>query len=84
MFNNGKTVTEVSKDLGIPRGTINPVIQVYKKTGRMKKLPRTGQPEKLTKRDQRTLSRLILANRRAPLKKILAEMEPRIPEHLKE
>ena len=73
MFNNGKTVTEVSKDLGIPRGTINSVIQVYKKTGRMKKLPRTGQPEKLTKRDQRTLSRLILANRRAPLKKILAE-----------
>ena len=52
----------ISKDLLMPRGTVNTIIQRYKKTGQMKKGKRTGRP----------LSRLISRNRRTPLIQILA------------
>ena len=72
MFKSGKKVTAIAKDLSMPRGTVNTVIQRYKKTGQTKKGKRTGRPPKLTPRDERGLSRLILRNRRTPLMQILA------------
>ena len=72
MFKNGKKVTAIAKDLSMSRGTVNTIIQRYKKAGQMKKGKRTGRPPKLTPRDERRLSRLILRNRRTPLMQILA------------
>ena len=65
MFKKGKKVTTIAKDLSMPRGTVNTIIQRYKNTGQMKG-KRTGRPPKLTPRDERRLSRLILRNRRTP------------------
>ena len=73
MFRNGRKVVEISRDMDLKRTTVSTIVNVFKKTGRMKKLPRGGRPEKLTQRDQRRLTRLIMTNRRTPLKKILAE-----------
>ena len=72
MFKNGKSCTARAKDLSMPRGTVNTIIQRYKKTGQMKKGKRTGRPPKLTPRDERRLSRLFLRNRRTHLMQILA------------
>ena len=47
MFKNGKKVTAIAKDLSMPRGTVNTIIQRYKKTGQMKKGKRTGNPQNL-------------------------------------
>ena len=71
MFTNGKKVTAIAKDLSMPRGTVNTIIQRYKKTGQIKMGKRAGRPPKLTPRDERRLSRLILRNRRTPLMQIL-------------
>ena len=60
----------------MPRGTVNAIIQQYKKTGQIKNGKRTGRPPKLTPRDERRLSRLILWNRRTPLMQILATFNP--------
>ena len=72
MFKNGKNVTAIAKDLSMPRGTVNTIIQRYKKTGQMKKGKRTGRHPNLTPRNERRMSRLILRNRRTPLMQILA------------
>ena len=67
-----KKVTAIAKDLSMPRGTVNIIIKRYKKTGQIKKGKRTGRPPKLTPRDERRLSRLVLRNRRTPLMQMLA------------
>ena len=72
MFKNGEKVTHIAKDLSMPRGTVNTIIQRYKKTGQIMKGKRTGRHPKLTPRDERCLSRLILRNRRTLLMQILA------------
>ena len=48
----GKKVTAIAKDLSMPRGTVNTIIQRYKMTGQMKKGKRTGRPPKFTPRDE--------------------------------
>ena len=55
MFKNRKKVTAIAKDLSMPRGTVNTIIQRYKKTGQMKKGKRTGRHPKLMPRDERRL-----------------------------
>ena len=72
MCKNGEKVTHIAKDLSVPRGTVDTIIQRYKKTGQIKKGKRAGRHPKLTPRDERRLSRLILRNRRTPLMQILS------------
>ena len=46
MFKNGEKFTAIAKDLSMPRGTVNTIIQRYKKNGQIKKGKRTGRPPK--------------------------------------
>jgi transposase len=57
----------ISEELGVPKSTVNDTIKRYKKTGSATPEKRPGRPKILTKRDTRTLQRIICKDRFSPL-----------------
>lgn len=55
---------EIAKRVGCSRNGVSGVIQRYNETGSMKDKPRSGRPRKSTPREDRTLVRLSLTDRR--------------------
>ena len=74
MFQNGVKVSEIARNLSMPRTTVSNIVQKFKKTGESSRLkPQGGRKQKLSIRQQRILGRMISANRKLPKQKILDE-----------
>ena len=59
LYSSGTNVSNIAKILSIPRVIISTIIQKFKKSGNSQRKLQPGRKEKLNKRDQRTLGRLI-------------------------
>ena len=59
--------TVISIQLNIPTSTVNDIVKKYKETGSTEPKKRSGRPKVLTKRDTRTLKRIIRTDRFSPL-----------------
>ena len=59
LYSSGTNVGNIAKMLTIPSAVISTIIQKFKKSGNSQRKPQPGRKEKLSKRDQRTLGRLV-------------------------
>ena len=66
-FLSGVKQKDISVQLDVPTSTVNDTIKRYKKTGSATPEKRPGRPNLLTKRDTRTLQRIIRSDRFSPL-----------------
>uniref|UniRef100_A0A3B4UQV3 Sleeping Beauty transposase HTH domain-containing protein n=1 Tax=Seriola dumerili TaxID=41447 RepID=A0A3B4UQV3_SERDU len=58
----GEGYKNISKRLGIPAPTVKTIIQIWKKYGHTKTLPRSGRLRKITERAARKLSQELRTN----------------------
>lgn len=63
--NNGKSTYQISKDLSLPRSTIQTIIEHHRKYGIVTCLKKSGRPRITTKAENRILKKIIKENRRA-------------------
>lgn len=63
--NAGKSCYKISKELMLPRSTVQSIVQHYKKTGQISCLKKTGRPRMTSDAENRVLKKLIRSNRRA-------------------
>lgn len=61
----GKSSYQISKDLTLPRSTVQSIIQHYKKNGNTSCLKKTGRPRITSEAENRILKKIIKKNRRA-------------------
>lgn len=63
--NKGKSTYQISKDLSLPRSTIQTIIEHHRKHGTVSCLKKTGRPRITSKAENRILRKIIKKNRRA-------------------
>ena len=73
MSSSGKSIRQIEKILNLPKSTIADCLKNYRERGNVTVLPRTGRPQVMDKRDNRTLRRIIKSNRRGTVEQITNE-----------
>jgi transposase len=68
--NDGKTIREISKDLNIPKSSVQNIIKINKLRNSTDVLKKTGRKTKFTDRDTRALKTILVKNRRETVRGI--------------
>lgn len=74
MHQAGVKGAQIGRELGLAKQTVHDVLKRFKKRGTVESPKPTGRPPKLTERDKRSLGRLLVQDRRAPLSEITNQL----------
>nr|CAA82360.1 putative transposase [Drosophila hydei]prf//2013359A transposase [Drosophila hydei] len=73
-FKSGKTLTEISKQLNLPKSSVHGVIQIFKKNGNIENnIANRGRTSAITPRDKRQLAKIVKADRRQSLRNLASK-----------
>lgn len=75
LHTSGASLGAISRQLGVPRPSVQTIVRKYTDLGTTKTLPRSGRKSKLTPRAEKALVRKVRANPRSTKKQLCTDLE---------
>lgn len=79
---NGKSCREISKNMSIPRATVQDIVNLFKNTNNIAVREKTGRPTILNDTNKRALTRIIKENRRSTAAEITVKLRTAIKKNI--